>query len=195
LKENQINAQAQPLAYVYCTQSTAEPQRADPDHILRSILRQLSCAKPSMPIREPVVKKYRELQEDGFDLREPTLADTKTLILELLAHNSTTIIIDALDECNPKRRFELLRTIEQFLEPVNCDVKILISSRDSHIPSRLDKPTHFSIDAGLNSVDIERFVDLEVARSIQEERLLDGRVSSQLRDRIITTLKAGAQGM
>jgi len=94
LKEN---AQAEPLAYVYCTQSTAEPQRADPDHILRSILRQLSCAKPSMPIREPVVKKYQELQEDGFDLRELTLAAARTLILELLASNATTIIIDALD--------------------------------------------------------------------------------------------------
>jgi hypothetical protein len=192
LKEN---AQAEPLAYVYCTQSTTEPQRADPDHILRSILRQLSCAKPSMPIREPVVKKYQELQEDGFDPRELTLAAARTLILELLASNVTTIIIDALDECNPKRRFELLSSIEQFLQPANCVVKILISSRDPRISSRLDKPSNFSINAGLNSRDIERFVELEVARSIQEERLLDGKVSSHLRDKIITTLKGGAQGM
>lgn len=55
LRENGLNAQSEPLAYVYCTRSTSEPQRTESEHILRSILRQLACARPGLPIRDPVL--------------------------------------------------------------------------------------------------------------------------------------------
>jgi hypothetical protein len=195
LRENQLNAQAEALAYVYCTQSASEPHRAEPESILRSILRQLTCADTNVPIREPTLKKYQELQEHGFDLREVTLAETKALILELLVNTPTTIIVDALDECNPKRRFELVSMIAQLLRSDDCFVKILVSSRDPRLPTRLDTSSTFMIDASHTGQDIDRFVDLEVRRAIREERLLEGNVSSHLEERIITTLKSGAQGM
>jgi hypothetical protein len=196
LRENQIHAQAEPLAYVYCARNATELQRGDPGAIVRSILRQLSCPKPNVPIREPVIKKYRELQEEGFDPRELTLDDSKTLILELLEHNSATIIIDALDECIPERRYQLLSTFEEVGRRSAGRVKILVSSRDHEdISGRLDKPPNFRIDAGNNSRDIERFVQLEVARSIQEKRLLGGNIPPQLQETLIKTLTAGAQGM
>jgi hypothetical protein len=195
LRENGLNAQTEPLAYVYCTRSTSEPQRSEPEHILRSILRQLACARPGLPIREPVFRKWQDLQEEGFDLRQLTLTDTKSLILELLDGSSTTIIIDALDECDPKSRFEILETLEGLLSSTSSLVKILISSRDPQLPSRLKTVSHSCIDASHNKDDIERFVDFEVTKSIDQGRLLGGRVSPGLKSKIIATLKSGAQGM
>lgn len=195
LRSNQLNAQTEAVAYFYCTQNTSEPQRAEPDSILRSILRQLTTEISNSSIREPTIKKYQELQEHGFDLRQLTIEEVKVLLQQLLINTPTTIIIDALDECNPKLRFELISTFAQLLEAKNCLVKILISSRNSRLPNRLATTSTFTIDASQSTDDIDRFVDVEVRKSIQDERLLDGHVSKELEDRIVTTLKNGAQGM
>lgn len=196
LKENAINQQAEPLAYVYCARNATEPERGEPLAIIRSILRQLSCPKPNMDVQDVVLKKYRELQEDGFEPRDLTLVESKGLILESLEHNKATIIIDALDECIPERRYQLLTAIQELVETASCPVKLVVSSRKyEDITSRLSKLSNFKIDAGNNKGDIERFVRLEVERSIQESRLLGGRASVQLQEKVIQTSIDGAQGM
>jgi hypothetical protein len=197
LRENPINPQSEPLAYVYCTRNATELERGEPVAIIRSILRQLSCPRPDLKIQDAVSRKYQELQEEGFDPRELTLMESKTLILELLENNPATIIIDALDECIPERRYQLLSTLDEFLENSTSKVKIVVSSRENHedIARGLEKPSNFSVSAGNNKSDIERFVKLEVARSIQESRLLGGTVSSELQDTLVKTLTNGAQGM
>ncbi|RFU27471.1 hypothetical protein B7463_g8880, partial [Scytalidium lignicola] len=195
-RENSINPQTEPLAYVYCARNVAEPERSEPVAIVRSILRQLSCPKPNISVQSVVLKKYHELQEEGFDPRELTLFEAKALILELLEHNRATIIIDAVDECIPERRYQLLSTIEELMKKSSCPVKIVLSSRNyEDISTLLTKLTNLKIDASNNKSDIERFVRSEVTRSIQESRLLGGRVSAQLQDKLIRTLIDGAQGM
>jgi len=151
-----------------------------------------------MKIQGPVARKYEELQEEGFELRDLTLPEAKSLIIELLENSPATIIIDALDECIPDRRYQLLDTIDEVLGKESIkQVKIVVSSRENYedISRRLDKPSNFSIDAGNNKSDIERFVQLEVARSIEGARLLNGTVSPELRETLINTLTDGAQGM
>lgn len=165
--------------------------------IIRSILRQLSCPRPNLKIQDVVARKYQELQEEGFDPRDLTLMEAKNMILELLGNNPATIIIDALDECIPERRYQLLNALDEILEKLTGQVKIVVSSRENHedISRRLSKSPNFSVNAGNNKSDIERFVRLEVAQSIQESRLLDGAVSVELQDTLINTLTNGAQGM
>ena len=46
-----------------------------------------------------------------------------------------------------------------------------------------------------NSSDIERFARTEVARSIQDRRLLNGEVSTELEEHVTISLVNGAQGM
>lgn len=163
---------------------------------LRSILRQLSCPKPNMNIQEVVLDKYQELREEGFEVRDLSLTESTALILGLLELNKATIIIDALDECVPERRYQLLGILAELVEQSNNPIKIAVSSRDyEDISSRLDRPPNFKIDAGNNRDDIERFVRLEVTRSVQESRLLGGRASVELQQRIIKTLIGGSQGM
>lgn len=144
-----------------------------------------------------MARKYQELQEEEFGPRRLTLIETKALILKLLENDSATIVIDALDECIPERRYELLNAIDELMEKSTKQIKIVVSSRGNHsdISGRFSKPLNFSIDAGNNNNDIERFVRLEVQRSIQESRLLNGTVSLKLRDNLIKTLTDGAQGM
>ena len=112
LKESQNAPNPAPIAYFYCVRNGAEPQRADPDEIMRSILKQLSCTKLDAPVREPISRFYKEKIEEseaqGVEPEQLTLAETRKLILSLLEENPATIILDALDECNPSRRHELL---------------------------------------------------------------------------------------
>jgi hypothetical protein len=192
--------QPAPLSYFYCARNTAESQRSDPDEILRSILKQLSCTLPDLPIREPVanayMKKRAEAEADGCELEKLTLVECVELILALMERNPATIVIDALDECNTDRRHELLMALDKIVqESVNL-VKVFVSSRDDNdIVRRLADSPNLCIRASDNCEDIEYFVRSEVARSINDKRLLGGKVSGELRNRIIITLIEGAQGM
>src|SRR4051794_27099677 len=119
-KERSTNTASEPIAYFYCTRNAAEEKRADPDEIMRCILRQLSCSTSDLPIREPVAKKYKEMKkeadDDGCDPAKLTVTESVELILALLESNPVTIIIDALDECDPARRGELLSALDEIIQ-------------------------------------------------------------------------------
>ena len=75
-------------------------------------------------------------------------------------------------------------------------IKVFISSRDDNdIVCRLAETPNVIIRAADNGKDIERFVKVEVAKSIAEKILVGGEVSTELRDRIVRTLITGANGM
>lgn len=199
-KEVSATTASAPIAYFYCTRSTAEPERADPDEIMRSILRQLSCSKADLPIREPVAKMYKEMKEeadeDGCEPAKLRVAECVDLILALLERNPATIIIDALDECDPGRRHELLLAFDKIIRNSANVVKIFVSSRDDNdIVHRLANSPSVVIRAIDNSEDIERFVRFQLDQSIIEQRLRSGIVSEELKSHIISVLIKGAQGM
>lgn len=85
--------------------------------------------------------------------------------------------------------------LAQLLQEKNCLVKILVSSQDPRLPTRLQTPSTFSVDTSRTTQDIDRFVNLEVRKAIHEERLLEGHVSTHLEAKIISTLKNGSHGM
>jgi hypothetical protein len=105
------------MAYFYCARNAAEPERANPDEIMQSILKQLSCTTLQQPIREPVAGTYKRRKEeadnDGSEPTKFTLQECVELILALLETNLATIIIGALDECDPARRHELLLALDR----------------------------------------------------------------------------------
>src|SRR5579859_1752748 len=82
--EHSTNPQPAPVSYFYCVRNEAELERADPDEILRCILKQLCSSKSDQPIREPVVKEFKtrkESEDDGCELTRLTLEETVELIL------------------------------------------------------------------------------------------------------------------
>jgi hypothetical protein len=198
--EHSTNNRYVPISYFYCARNAAEPQRSDPEEILRSILRQLSSSKPELPIREPVARVYKErkeeAEEDGCEPTKLSLEECTELILSLTEVNSAVIIIDALDECDPARRHELLMALEKIIQQSANLIKVFVSSRDDNdIVCRLAHCPNVFINASDNGKDIEDFVVYTVTQAVEDKRLLGGQVSEELKNRIITTLTNGAQGM
>jgi hypothetical protein len=192
------NTQPVPIAYFYCVRNAAEPELANPDEILRSILKQLSIPEPDLRIREPVVKAYNEKQREakGHNPEKLMLDETVEVILALLEINPAYIVIDALDECDPDRRHELFEALDTIIQQSASLVKVFVSSRDDgDIVCRLTLSPNVFIRTSDNKVDIESFARTEVAQAIKKKRLIKGNVSEQLEDRIIKILIDGAHGM
>ena len=193
---NDLNPTIAPLAYFYCAREAAEPERADPEKILHSIARQLSGTDTTKPIREAARQMYDNYKKDGFNVKSLSLDQTVALILDLLGSNPATIIVDALDECDPSRRHELLDSFDEIIQKSANVVKILASSRDDgDILCRLETSPNIYINAEYNTADIKRFIRVEIALAIERKRLLSGRVSETLQNLIIESLERGAHGM
>jgi hypothetical protein len=107
----------------------------------------------------------------------------------------TTIIIDALDECDATTRHELLTSLTSIMQSASS-VKIFVSSRDDKdITLRLQGQPNLHIRASDNDEDIRRYVKFEVGKAVADKRLLDGEVSTEMVQHIIQTLTMKAQGM
>ncbi|KAL8666371.1 MAG: hypothetical protein Q9168_007498 [Polycauliona sp. 1 TL-2023] len=200
LDDKNQNIATSALAYFYCTRDEAEKARADPDEILRAVLKQLSCFSTSQPIHPAVLHEFRKREidadEDGSDPSRFSLPDCQKLILEMADQLPLVVIIDALDECDPLRRHELLAALKDIVQKSNNLIKVIVSSRnDSDIVCRLNDVPNVYIDSDDNGVDVDRFVEQELGKAIDERRLLQGNVSSSLRQRILGNLKGRANGM
>lgn len=163
-------------------------------------MRQLSSSEPGLPIRKPVVDAYKKMKDeadrDESDPLELSLEECVDLILALLQDNPATIIIDALDECDPALRCELLNALDKIIQDSPNIVKVLVSSRDDHdIVNRLDNSPNLYICAKDNSKDIVNFVRYQVDLAIRDKKLLCGNVTGILKDHIIETLIQKAEGM
>jgi len=183
--------------YFYCTRSAAEPERSEPDVVLASILRQLSCVEPGKALLPPVVEKYKT-QGEGFKSRGPRLEDSLDLVKTLTeAYGVTTIIVDALDECNPETRQSLLDAFEEILQESAGLVKVLVSSRDDQdIVWRFRDSPNFNITSNRNTQDIENYVRTETEKLVEKGRLLrHSRARNKMQELVIDRVSQGADGM
>ena len=149
-------------------------------------------------------KRREEADKDGSKLTKLEFEECVVLILDLLRTNPATIIIDALDECDPakRNRNKLLRALDDIIEKSANIVKVFVSSRDDQdIASWWARSRDLYDYADLyvskedSSKDIERFVRSQVVTAIKQEALLRGNVSDDLKDRIIKILIQKAEGM
>jgi hypothetical protein len=185
-------------AYFYCSRNPAEPKRSDPVSILGSIARQLSSLQPGHSLLKPAVDMYKLEESQAFSSGKLSLDETRDLIIRLVdEYPLATIVLDALDECDPGRRADLLDVLEHVLQDASSLVKIFISSRtDQDIVLRLESYPSLEIDPERNHVDIRRFVETETKTLIQRKRLLKlSQKQETMRDIIITELSEQARGM
>lgn len=188
------------VAYFYCARDAAEPQRADPDQVMRAVLKQLACFDASQPVHPAVLREYdkrqRDADEDGLDPLQLSLRDCVDLVLEITDQLPVVIVLDALDECNQLRRHELLQALRNIVQNSTNLVKVMVSSRDdADIVCRLNNVPNVYIGSDDNGDDVNRYIDTELEKAISEQRLLKGRVPEGLRMLILRTLKERASGM
>ena len=183
--------------YFYCTRNPAEPERASPDTILSSLARQLANLTSGGPILEPVRKLYKSREQNGFAAGPLMLEESTALIIQLSQDRPlTTIIIDALDECDFSSRGDLLDALSRILQDSCGLVKILVSSRaDADIVCHFSDCLNLQMGASQNQEDVEYYVDFEVERLIKRKKLLYGNVSLELKQIIRVVLREQAQGM
>jgi hypothetical protein len=110
-------SQGLPFAYFYCARVAAEPERAMPDEILRSLLEQLASTDTTSEIKDPVVNAYKEKKNkaEGRTPQKLNLYETINIILALLETNGALIVIDGLDECDSTRRQDLLLAMQRLV--------------------------------------------------------------------------------
>ena len=130
------------------------------------------------------------------DGQKPPSELTVGLIFKVLEDNPATIVIDALDECDPNTRHGLFETLDHIVRTSPNVVKIFLTSRnDGDIVCRLATTPNIYIGAQQNRADITRFIQAEVQRAISSRHLLNGNVSAELQQRVVGMLSQGAQGM
>ena len=184
--------------FFYCARDNAESPRSKPDSIIASIARQLSSPQPGHPLLPPAVAVYKERETEGFASGSLSLDEGRTLIIELAEHYPlTTIVIDALDECDPENRADLLETLDLILEESASLVKIFVSSRDDHdLVLHLQDYPNLELSSDKNNDDISSFVTAETQSFIKRKKLLAlSNNKKKLTTEIIEQVTEKADGM
>lgn len=184
--------------FFYCSRNPAEPTRSDPTSILASLARQLSSLGPGKPLLKPTVDLFEKEEAEGFASGQLQIEESCQLIMQLIElYPQTTVIIDAMDECNPTTRLQLLKALENVLQASSSLVKVFVSSRDDQdIVLRLSNYPNLEINSQRNSDDIVRFVKDEVERLIQDGKLLRHSSSQAEMKKLVTDrVIEGATGM
>lgn len=185
-------------AFFYCSRNTAEPDRGDAKGILASIARQLSSPSREEPLLPPVTDLYEAMKGDNRPTHKgPTIDESCELIINCTRYYSaTTILLDALDECNEETRGELLDSLIAILERSPGMVKVIVSSRrEDDISEILGVFSSISI-SNKNSADIESFVRSEAQKLFQRRPFLRNSPSkTELMDLVIQKICNKAHGM
>lgn len=127
-----------------------------------------------------------------------SIEESKQLLIALSAgFLRTTLIIDALDECDTQTRAKLFNVIEEVVSLSKRNpVKAFITSRDDgDVRRKFKNSPNVYIEERDNSSDIKHYIEIEIEACIHREEILDGNVSKDLQGRIISALEAGAHGM
>ncbi|OJD23428.1 hypothetical protein ACJ73_05221 [Blastomyces percursus] len=168
-----------------------EPIRREPLAVLRSFVRQLSS---TVNYQHSIRKRVREYYfRSRQEASEPTIGEEcKGLLLELInMYPKTTLIVDALDECEERSGNVLFEQFDYLVTKAAKPVKIFISSRPNiDIKNTFRSHANIGIQATDNYDDISKFVKSEITRHPRWNKM-----SVQFQNDIIKTLQQGSQDM
>ncbi|KAI1752087.1 hypothetical protein F4782DRAFT_155191 [Xylaria castorea] len=184
--ENSPNQEG--FAFFYCNRNEEERQKSL--CVLQSYVRQLSTTvKNPGCIRKQLQDLYRETRLKGSDFG---FSDCQKQLLESTnLYSQTTLVLDALDECEPDSRRQILETVEYLLSESRNPLKVFISSRpERDIRNRFLHRPNVEIKATDNEEDIQKFASEEITKHENW-----GGMSPGLRDTIIKVLFTQSQGM
>jgi hypothetical protein len=184
----QSNPNHEGLAFFYCNRN--ETERQAPLSVLRSFVRQLSTITSD---DDSIHKNLRQFYiQTRLKASELGVNSCKDLLLEFVnLYPKTTLILDALDECDSRKRGILLETFDYILDHALRPIKIFISSRpDGDIKERFKGRANIQIQATDNHDDIATFVESEITKHPRWKK-----ISRELQKEIVETLQERSQGM
>ncbi|KAL3475927.1 hypothetical protein BJX99DRAFT_270885 [Aspergillus californicus] len=187
-------------AHFYCSRDTAQPQRAKAQAILGCIARQLSSPSEEEPIAAPTVALYKKMHSVDGSTEMPDLDELSQLIKELTeVYSRTTVVIDALDECDRDERADLVSKLEYIMDGSTSLVKFFVTSREEgDLRLRIHKHSGVQVTWLENTPDIEKFVHFETERLVARNELLvyiRGQAKEELKALIKEHVVSNANGM
>ncbi len=183
------------IAYFYCVRQGQDQSGTDPAVILRSLVRQLAWSLDGSSISPPVRTFYDMWRYERPDSGRLSLEECSGLLTALISlissYSNTTIILDALDEC--EKPYELLRALKTIANSSAGQIKLFVSSRlNVNVASVVILHRKIHIQSQDTSNDMDIFLHTEVKE--RDSRLLKGR-HPEIEDRLIEVLRDRAQGM
>lgn len=177
------------FAYFYCSRS--DPVRRETKHILRSYVSQLARVSNYPTIMEKnIYALYLKAKKErrGFSIEECE----KALIELTNFYPRTTLILDALDECEMDTREALARIFRNLVNEGEGTVKIFIASRkEVDIEEYLDTQRLVEISTADNKDDIEKYIESEIAKVRGVWRA----VSTEVEEQVKKTIGEKSDGM
>ncbi|KAJ5352349.1 hypothetical protein N7452_001323 [Penicillium brevicompactum] len=176
------------FAFFYCDKT--ETARSQPLSILQSLVRQLStCASNPESVQAQLSEACKDMRKQGTNFRLP---QCKQQILDSLnMYQRTTLVIDAMDECEEESRYQLIATLNYLLSESQRPVKIFVSSRpDPDIQSEFDGSLNAGISASDNTADIHAFLSVQLDRLAKNAPFL-----KHIKTSVIDRFLKGCQGM
>jgi ankyrin repeat protein len=181
------------FAYFYFNRN--DSSRRSPPAALCSLVRQLSVLTSDRGLPQALVQLYYGKKQRQRELAEDCLheADAAHLLRQLAeVFPQTTLVLDALDECDSETRLSLVNLLDELVRSAGRPVKIFISSRlDEDIRQRYKRRPNLAIRAVDNQDDIARYVKATMAGRPD----WSGKVSHSLRQEIVQTLMDRSEGM
>ncbi len=172
-----------------------DSSRHSPPAALCSLVRQLSVSAKDQALPHALAQLYRSKKQQQRELAEDCLheADAAQLLCQLAGvFPQTTLVLDALDECDAETRLSLVNLLEELVRKASRPVKIFISSRlDQDIKQRYESGPNVAIRAADNQDDISRYVEAKMA----ERPDWSGKMSSSLLEEVVQTLTDKSDGM
>jgi hypothetical protein len=145
-------------------------------------------------IQHSIVDLYKQKKQRGFASGTLDIEESRDVLLEQIQnYPQITLVVDALDECNPKTRKQLVDALDMLVSQSPNLVKIFISSRpDQDIKHRFEGGPNLDIKATDNRDDIAKFVADMIDNSRQDWQ---NRISPDLKMQICKTLVDKSDGM
>lgn len=145
---------------------------------------------------------YNQRKKDADLSYLLSIEESKHLLIELSSgYLRTTIVVDALDECDANSRGRLCDVLKQVVSlseqiQKQTSIKVFITSRDDgDLRKKFKDSPNVYIQERDNSEDISYYIKTQIKACINAKQLLDGKVNSNLEHRIVGTLTTGARGM
>ena len=182
------------LAFFYCSRKSGK--RTSPLEVLRSLIAQLAISLDCSSVLRVVAKEY-----ENHPLRPIEIQECPELLTQLVnEHQKTTIMIDALDECeNADVLLLRLRELNNKVAGAQVPVKFFFSSRKQiEVDQFFENCEKLEIgNTDLLLDDMKTFVKIQVKEREKlclGSRLLQGRYP-KLEDELIEVLIDQSQGM
>ncbi len=183
-------------AFAYFYYNRNNTSRRSEAAAICSLVRQLSvAAKYGGALPQVVLQMFSSKKKGQRELAEEHLhtADAQLLLRQLVEiYPQTTLVLDALDECDAKTRLSLVNLLDDLVQGAGRPVKVFIASRlDQDIRERFECGPTVAIRALDNQDDIARYIGAEMASRPD----WTSKVSDSLCEEVVQTLTLQSQGM